>query len=117
MDFWVDTLKDETNTTFISIGIRDDYNWLDNYETILAVLEQDCGCSIISGCTIVNDEYVINNRRIVLTKDGCEFDFYHDSFDGGYLRTQDDKVVPILEAVANELVVALKRRATIGKPF
>jgi 2-desacetyl-2-hydroxyethyl bacteriochlorophyllide A dehydrogenase len=113
---WINKRKDETNATFLSIGINQAFEWLDNHETIIAILERHCGCRIISGCSVINDEYVITSGTIHLSKDGCEFKFMHDIFDGGDLCIPDEKAVPIIEKVADDLISELKRLAAEGKP-
>ena len=108
MDFWIKRKKNESNTTFFMIWMVDDYNWLDNFDTFLDILEHNCGCKVIE------DEYVVYIRRAILEKCGQRFDFYHDSLDGAYICTQDEEAIPILEAVANDVIAELKKRAGIG---
>jgi len=110
MEFWIEKMKNESDTTFFMLCVRDDYEWLDNCETFLDILENNCGC------TIVSDEYAVYIRQITLEKNGYNFSFYHDSLDGGYICTEDDKAVTTLETVANDVIAELQKRALELKP-
>jgi hypothetical protein len=105
MPFRVDKTVNESGTTFFMLFVRDDYNWLDNFETFLDVLVHDCGCTVIS------DEFIVYIREAILEKNGHRFSFFHDSLDGGYICTQDDEAVTTLETVANDVISELKKRA------
>jgi hypothetical protein len=105
MAFWIEKMKNESNTTFFMLCVREDYCWLDNYETFLDLLEHNCGC------TIVSDESIVFVRRVRLEKDGYEFSFYHDTLYGAYICTQEDAAIATLEAVANDVMAEVEKYA------
>ena len=108
MEFWITRSKNESDTTFFTMWVRDDFNWLDTYETFLDVLEHTCNCKLLE------DGHVVLNRRAKFEKDGYKFSFHHDPFEGGWLCVQDEEAIPIVEAVANDVIAELKKRAGIA---
>ena len=106
MAFWIEKSKNESNTTFFMLCVRADYCWLDNYETFLDLLVNNCGC------TINSDKIIVFVRRVRLEKDGFKFSFYHDPLYGAYICARDDTAIPVLEALADNVMAELEKYAT-----
>ena len=101
MDFRVTTKKNSDGSSEIYfVGIE---HW-DDYDLILGLLQQENDCKILS------NQESIYTRKAELFRNGIRFQLIQDDMLGNYLYTNDDKVLSILEQLANSVIGSIRAK-------
>jgi hypothetical protein len=100
------TIKNENGSAEVYfVGIE---HW-DDYDLLLGLLQQENSCEIIS-----NQERIYA-RRAELIRNGIKFQLIQDDMLGNYLYTDDSKIVPTLEQLANSVINSIKLKLKNSK--
>jgi len=101
MSFRIATVhNDNSSTEVYFVGLE---SWGD-YDLILGLLQKENNCQIIS------DQEAIYIRKADLLWNGIKFQLVQDDMLGNFLFTPDNKVVPTLEQLAQNVIDSVMKK-------
>ncbi|NLG05979.1 MAG: hypothetical protein GX567_19450 [Clostridia bacterium] len=101
MDMRVAISKNENDSVELYfVGIE---HW-DDFDLILGLLQQE------NNCTILSNQEIIYMRKAELELNKVTFELRHDDMLGNFLYTKDNRHIPLLEQLANQVIESVKQK-------
>jgi hypothetical protein len=101
MDIRVSKVKNNDGSVEVYFNDVGHWDYLDPIKNILINENQ---------CVVIGENYMVTDKDVFMRFKNIEFTLAHNYMFGNYLLTKDDRVIPILEQLAQNVIDSIEQK-------